>query len=294
MTTEPYKQRRGGIGGSDAAVIMGVSPWKTAGELYLEKIGEIETPDISDRDAVYWGTVLEDVVASEYSRRTDRKVRRVNRTLVHPDHPWMVGHIDRDLVGLPGILECKTTNDWAYRSDEWGDHGSDQVPVQYLLQTMHYLAVTGAEFCDLAVLAGGQRFGIYTIRRDEELIAQMIEAEEAFWSHVTGRVPIPLDYDHPRTLDIVKRRYPDVEGTRTLDFMAQSLHDSKAAIDAQIKTLTTQADAIKAQLMDMVGTAERAYLPGGGGYVRRRVEESQVSFTKKAYVDFRYSAKITQ
>ena len=59
------------------------------------------------------------------------------------------------------------------------------------------------------------------------------------------------------------------------------------------KVLAKEADTIKAQLMDMAGTAERAYLPGGGGYVRRAVAESVVSFTKKPYVDFRFSSKLS-
>lgn len=132
--------RKTGIGGSDAPVVCGMSPWKSALELYLEKRGEAEPEDLSDNDAVRFGTLLEDVIADEYVRRTGRKVRRVNRQLRAKDHPFMVANLDRDVVGQPRILECKTAG--IHAKDEWGEQGTDEVPEYYLLQCTHYLAAT--------------------------------------------------------------------------------------------------------------------------------------------------------
>ncbi len=87
--------RRGGIGSSDAAAAVGLSPYKSPLELWLEKTGRKEGPDLSGSEAVFWGTTLEAIVANVYANRTGNKVRRVNAVLQHPDHPFMLANLDR-------------------------------------------------------------------------------------------------------------------------------------------------------------------------------------------------------
>lgn len=191
------------IGGSDAGAVLGVNPWRTPYELYLEKIGEL--PPTADNNSTYWGQVLEDVVATEYARRQNVSVRRANQIRVHPKYSWMTVHLDRLIQGGKRQLECKTAN--AYRTEEWGEEGSDEVPQVYLAQAQHGLAVTGRAVVDLAVLIGGQDFRIYEIQRDEELIAYMIEIEAAFWARVQRRDPPP-----PVSLADAKRAWPRDSG----------------------------------------------------------------------------------
>ena len=181
--------RRRGIGGSDAAAAVGLNPYKSALELWLEKTGrvvELETPDRDASDSpLYWGTVLEAVVAERYAQQTGRKVRRVNAVLQHPVYRWMLANLDREVVGCDEvqILECKTA----------GIHGAkfwkDGVPEYVQLQVQHQLAVTGKQAADVAVLIGGQDFQIHRIVRDEELIAQLIALEQEFWSQVEEDIP---------------------------------------------------------------------------------------------------------
>ena len=84
--------RKKGIGGSDASVILGFNPWKTPFELYIEKTsGEIREVD---NEAVYWGNVLEDIVAEEFTKRTGKKVRRRNQIFKHKEYDWMIANID--------------------------------------------------------------------------------------------------------------------------------------------------------------------------------------------------------
>jgi putative phage-type endonuclease len=239
--------RREYIGGSDAAAICGLSPWKTAYQLYQEKRGEVPPPDLSANERVYWGTVLEEVVAREYSKRTGRAVRRVNRTLVHPDYPFIRAHIDRLVVGDDRILECKTTD--AARAADWGEEGSEEIPRHYQAQPQHYLAVTGKAVCDVAVLIGGNRMRIYTIRRDEEFIAMLLEAEREFWERV--RAGNPPD---PATPEEAAARWRiaapgELEGLAE-DYSAALQMASLATMAAEMKE---QAEALELQLMQRLG-----------------------------------------
>ena len=136
--------RKGGIGSSDAAAAVGLHPYKSQLQLWMEKTGrDSELPVVDPQDdsnPMYWGTLLEPIVAAHYTRRTSRKVRRVNAVLQHPEHSWMLANIDREVTGAADvqILECKTA----------GIHGArlwrDGVPEYVQLQVMHQLAVTAS------------------------------------------------------------------------------------------------------------------------------------------------------
>lgn len=129
------EHRRHGIGGSDAAVIMGVSPWKSLMDLWLEKTGQYV--EGIDSESMYWGRVLEDVIAKEFAIRNKLKIRRVNAILQHPDHPYMIANVDRVIVGRKEGLEIKTGHEFS------SQHWENGVPAYYYAQVQHYMAVTG-------------------------------------------------------------------------------------------------------------------------------------------------------
>ena len=170
LTHEQRSKRQQGIGGSDAPVCAGLSPYKSPLQLYYEKRGEL-TPDTAETEAIEWGTRLEAVVAAAYEEKTGRSVRRQPRK-AHPDLPWMFGNIDRQIVGDKrgvGVLEVKTTNTFALK--DW-DHGP---PDAAMLQLQHYLAIYGYSWGSIAVLVGGQHFKHFDIDRDDELIDYLIQ-----------------------------------------------------------------------------------------------------------------------
>lgn len=181
--------RRTGIGSSDAATAVGLNPYQSQLELWMQKTGKADLlPAVDPNDdssPMFWGTLLEPIVAAHYTKRTGNKVRRVNAVLQHPKHPWMLANVDREVAGSSKvqILECKTA----------GIHGArlwkDGVPEYVQLQVMHQLAVTGYKAADVAVLIGGQELRIFRIERDEALIARLIEMEHAFWSMVESQTP---------------------------------------------------------------------------------------------------------
>ncbi|AOX99671.1 YqaJ viral recombinase family protein [Jeongeupia sp. USM3] len=172
-----------GIGSSDAAAAVGLSPYKSALSLWLEKTRRKAPDDLSLKEAVIWGQVLEPVLANVYAERTGARVRRVNAVLQHPEHRFMLANLDRAVVAGPdgaGILEIKTAG---YQSaPQW----EDGIPVAYQCQVLHQLAVTGHAWADVAVLIGGQDFRIYRVERDEERIADLVAREAAFWQCVAS------------------------------------------------------------------------------------------------------------
>jgi putative phage-type endonuclease len=176
------QDRRTFIGGSDAPVIMGISPWKTPYQLWLEKTGQAPEADLSEIERVQWGIKLEDLVAREFVARTGMKVRRVNQRQRHKEKQYFVAQIDRRIVG-GGILECKTT-DGARKSD-W----DDGVPDHYLVQVQHQMMVTGESFAYVAVLFGGNTFQFYKVERDNDLIQNMEVILDNFWSLVQTKTP---------------------------------------------------------------------------------------------------------
>ena len=181
-------RRQSGIGGSDVAGILGLSPWATPLDVYLSKVEPAEDRDLGE--PAYWGNVLEAVVADEYAKRTGQILAAVPELLRSVDHEWMVANIDRAigggsevvdgvLINADGLLECKTAS--AFKGSTWGrDDDDDAVPVHYAAQAMWYLAVTGHEWIDVACLIGGQRFVQKRITRDEDTIGAMIERCSVF------------------------------------------------------------------------------------------------------------------
>ena len=198
-----------GIGGSDIAALLGLSPWKTPLQLWMDKTGRsTEQPDEAALERMHFGTVLEDVVAREYSARTGVKVQRINQQLAHPECSIALANIDRAILedgkrarwsdtdrrvlGASGLLECKTAHALAQNSAEWGDAGTDEVPQHYWMQCQWYMGISGLPVADLSVLFGGQRFAIYTIAHDADVFADMLTEADAWWKrHVVADMPPP-------------------------------------------------------------------------------------------------------
>ena len=236
----PVTDRRGYIGGSDAACIAGLSPWKTPYDVYLEKIGERESADLSGIERVYWGSVLEEIIVREYAQRTERKVRRVPQLLFHNEHPFIAAHIDRIVLDGERILEAKTSSQPA----QWGESGSADIPDHYMPQVQHNLAVTGRAVCDVPVLFFGSEYRIFEVPRDDEFISSLIEIERDFWKHVVDRTP-PM----PKSSDEANKVWPHSRK----DVVRASLAARDAARDlytirSKMKELEEQKDALETLL----------------------------------------------
>ncbi|WP_319749885.1 lambda-exonuclease family protein [Pseudomonas aeruginosa] len=259
--------RKHGIGSSDAAAAVGLNPYKSQLELWLEKTGRdagLPKSDPNDEESpTYWGNILEPIVATHYTQRTGNRVRRINAVLQHPDPKldWMLANIDREVIGASDvqILECKTAGINGARL--W----KDGVPVYVQLQVMHQLAVTGKQAADVAVLLGGQHLEIHRIERDDELIARLIELERDFWSYVQRDTPPPADGSDSAE-QALRCLYPQDSG-HTLDFTQNPLlsgaFDELQSVRASLELQGKREAELKQQLQQAMGEASRAQFANG-------------------------------
>ena len=188
MSREDWlRLRKSGIGGSDAGAICGLNPYASPMSVYRDKTSE----DVSDTDneAMRQGRDLEDYVARRFMEATGLKVRRSNMMYRSDEHPCMIADVDRLVVGEDAGLECKTAS--AYNADKWKDGA---VPMHYIIQCAHYMAVTGRKAWYIAAVILGQEFKFAKITRDDAMISNLIAIEEAFWNnHIVPRIIPPPD-----------------------------------------------------------------------------------------------------
>jgi len=263
--------RRTGIGGSDAAAAVGLNPYQSQLELWLEKTGRdagLTKPDPQDTtEPVYWGTLLEPIVAAAYTQQTGRRVRKVNAILRHTSVPFMLANLDREIVGVPDvqILECKTAGEFGARL--W----RDGVPEYVQLQVQHQLAVTGKQAADVAVLLCGQALTVYRIERDDALITRLIELEARFWQYVQCDTPPPADGS--ASADAALRCLFPLDNGQTVDFSEDrplsAVFADLVMLRAEIATRETLEAHLKQTIQQAMGDASRA-----------RFETGEVSFKR--------------
>jgi putative phage-type endonuclease len=257
--------RKKGIGSSDAAAAVGLNPYKSQLELWLEKTGKDQAlPKIDPDDEsspTYWGSLLEPIVAAHYTKRTGNRVRRINAVLQHASEPWMMANIDREIMGDENvqILECKTAGLNGARLWKEG------VPEYVQLQVMHQLAVTGKNAADVAVLICGQELQVHRIARDEQMIAHLIELERAFWRYVEAELAPPADGSESADRAL-RCLYPQDSGI-SVDF-SEDLELSAAFSDlitvrhVLTENLKREAD-LKQRIQQQMGNASKAVFESG-------------------------------
>ncbi|WP_434716925.1 YqaJ viral recombinase family protein [Paraburkholderia sp. A2RO-4L] len=273
--------RKSGIGGSDAAAAVGLNPYMSALELWLIKTGRdanLARPDPEDTtEPIYWGTLLEPIVAASYTKQTGNRVRRVNAVLQHPTFPWMLANIDREVIGTPGvqILECKTAGEFGARL--W----SDGVPEYVQIQVQHQLAVTGKQAAHVAVLVCGQKLEVHRVERDDELIARLIPLEAAFWRHVEMDTPPPADGSESADRAL-RCLYPGSGGTVdfTDDRQLSSVFGDLVAVRADIERRQAVEAKLKQTIQQAMGEADRAIFETGAVSFRRSRDGSGVDLKR--------------
>ncbi len=178
--------RKQGIGGSDAGAVCGLDPYSSPMKVFRDKTGG--TTVEAGSEAVRQGHDLEGYVAGRFMEATGKKVRRSNFMYCHEGYPFMIADVDRLVAGEDAGLECKTAN--AYNADKWKD---GKIPLHYVVQCYHYMAVTGKKAWYIAALILGMDFVYYRLEWDDVLISQLVETEKNFWLHYVeaGRMPGP-------------------------------------------------------------------------------------------------------
>lgn len=234
------------IGGSDAACVVGMNSYKSAYALWAEKTGKL--PGFEGNLATEVGTYLEEFVAQKFAEVTGKKVRRCNQSILNDEYPWAIANIDREIVGEDAGLEIKTTSELNMSKFKSGEY-----PGNYYCQCVHYMAMTSKKRWYLAVLIGNRDFRWFTIERDEEEIAALMEEEKKFWKCVEDNVPPAPDGSESssRTLAAL---HPDSNGESVGIGSFEKELDRYIDLTAQVKELEEQisgiANRVKAHLGD--------------------------------------------
>lgn len=190
----------------------------------------------------------EETIAREYAFQKGVKLRRVNQTLHHKRLPFMICHLDRVIIGQRKLVECKSSS--GFMRPTWGENGSDQAPMHYILQVQHQLAVSEYEHGDIAALIDIDDYRLYPMPRNDAIIKKIEEACEKFWhEHVLADIPPP-----PSTRGDLKLMFPtnngnfiapDEETEMNLMFLKNKKDD--------ISTLTKEKEALERQIIYFIG-----------------------------------------
>lgn len=211
--------RRKGLTGTDIAALLGLNPWRTILDVYLDKIGQAQPR--KQTQAMWWGSYLEKGMARLYAEilgvpgqhllRGAAIARAFPKSRVmifgsgpeaqvlvrHRVYPFLLGTMDGLLPSQEKGLELKTSG--IFGADEWGEQGTDQVPLHYLTQCAHYMAVAEYPRWDVAAIIGAGakisgNLALYQLERNKALESEIIAAATRFWqNHVLKKIPPPID-----------------------------------------------------------------------------------------------------
>ncbi len=187
ITEKQREERKLGIGGSDMPIILGLSNYKTPYQLYLEKTGLVESSQ-EETESQYWGNKLEPIIRDEFASRNKVEIELPD-TQVHPLFNFMRANVDGYIPSMNAVLEVKCAS--SFMASEWGEDGSNVIPMQYLVQVAHYCSVMNANKASIAVLIGGNDYREFIYERDLELESTVIEKAKEFWECVQNKIQPP-------------------------------------------------------------------------------------------------------
>lgn len=269
-----YSERT--IGGTGMSAVIGVNPYFTQMDLWLRVIGAVnQTPD--NRNMIL-GRRYEPIVADMFQGANEWCEVRKNFSgtdapcrVQDPEYDFITGSPDRILFDgnnpIAG-LEIKTANVFSKR--KWGESGTNEVPVHYMVQCMHYMGLTGLHDWKLAVLFldDGQpnEYRSYNISFDEEVWSYMREEAVKWWKEYVEQMKEPPMYDTvgDTTIEYFRQKYPTntqpiAEATEDEAVLMARLFDTQN----ELKALEARLEAEKTQLMSVIGEREGIYSPVG-------------------------------
>lgn len=257
--------RSRGLGGSEVAAIVGLSPWESRFSLWHRKRGSIGKQRVNS--GMHWGTLLEPVICDAFASTRDLLDVQEAGTYRHHEREWQIANPDRllwdDEHGHVGILEAKTAS--AFDAHEWG-RGPEDIPPYYRCQVLWYLDVLELPVAHLAVLIGGSDYREYEIPHSADEAVWLREQGEAFWRSVIAGDQPDLD-GSDATYEAVRQLHPEINGdTVEID---PELHDWFQTSKRNAEKARAEHTAAKATLLDEMGDARYAEVGGTRLYRRQ-------------------------
>lgn len=274
------------LGGSDIAAILGISPWKTAVDLWLDKI-QPPREDGHNAAAKRRGSRLEPYIADMIEQEHGLAIARRNERYIDPEVPFFACEIDAETTGGDNV-EIKAVH--PFKAREWGTEDSDELPIHYVAQTQWGLGITGRDRCHVFALIGDE-LRRYMVERDDETISAMRDRAAAFWREfVQPKVRPPFDFADSKTLETLRKLYPGTDGS-TVE--ATAMHEHFRAVIQTAEEMRDKyqglIDGARAHLLAEMGNAALLRFPDGKAY-RRKLIKTKASVIERAagqYIDFR-------
>lgn len=283
------ESRKEGLGASEAAIVLGISPYKSAYELWAEKRGLLERSEVADSEAAEWGIRLEPIIIQAFAERTGRQAECYPPHALHRHValPWMLATPDaRQLTGRgPGTVQIKTASQ--YKMGEW----KDGPPLHYAVQIQHEMAVVGVEWCSIVVLIGGQRLRFFDVERNDRFLDAMIPQLADFWERVESGAPPEID-GSVRAAKALARLHPDDNGeTIILPGEAATWFEEWQDAKDKISTLEKQEQLAKNRLVEAIGPNTIGVIAGYGSLsLKTQSRKETISAASK----YRVLRKITK
>lgn len=260
QSPEWHALRSNGLGGSEIAAVVGLSPFTSRFALWHRKRGTLPEQEVND--GMSWGTRLEPVLCDYYAELHPEFWAMDAGTYHHAERPWQLANVDRLLYPTRDVtaktpplalLEVKTAHQ--YDAHEWGQDGTEEIPPYYRCQALWYLDVLGLPTAHVAVLIGGSDYREYVIHYAADEAAWLRAKGEEFWQEVVdGTVP-PID-GHDATYAAVRTLHPEING-EDVEIDATLYADYLTTKDAAEDT-AVEHRRIKSEVLDAMGQAKRA------------------------------------
>jgi putative phage-type endonuclease len=306
--------RRQGVTASEIAVVLGLSPYSSPYALYHQKLGILPADD--DQAVFERGRVLEPYIAEKFAAaHPELLVVGDGRSLFrHDERPWQLATPDRLIADdmrfdfVPGlvieefapvaVLETKTDAG----SDEWGEEGTDEIPVHYRCQVIWQMDVMGVSRAYVSCLDPARwRIREYVIEHAEgcgpgrnmlaypslacqacDDIVLMRDAAREFLGRIERQEPPDVDW-RPATIGALKQLHPSVEDTE--GHVGYRLAGNYRAATRNLKYWEQRKKLYEARIREAIGSSRRAIVSGGEVIARRDVYEVKAHERKASTVD---------
>ncbi len=323
LTPEQIEARKKTIGGSDMGAILGENNYKTAYEVWEEKV-EGKIVDLSRNKSVIIGNLLESELLEKYSKDYSKNYC-TSGTISHKEYKFLSANLDgvsiRYDLNVENIIEIKTAS--VFNKDEWGPSGSQVVPKQYYAQIAHYMLVAGYNNADIFVgfvddkivgeilceLNSSRQFGVepdfsrivdkmetrlYTFHKDEEIEKLILEAGVSFyenhmrpWIEHGVKNPPPMDFSNKSFQDCLKKKYSIVEESE-IRLPPEFLEIKNNYLLSMIKSKKYDkiAQQEKARIVEAMGNNQKALLNDGSYFSRKTVKRKGFIVKDSEYIKF--------
>ena len=323
LTPEQVESRRQTIGGSDIGAILGENPYKTAYELWEEKV-EGKSADFSKNKSVVIGNLLEHALLKKCALLNNKSFGYLG-TVFHKEYKFLSANIDGLLINedlnIYSMVEIKTAS--IFNKDDWGPSGSQIVPNSYYAQISHYMmvkeydqaeifvgfvddSVIGEVLCELNASINEKRdpdyteivnkmeTRLYTFYRDPEMEALILESAISFyenhmkpWIEHGIKNPPPMDFSNKKFQDHLKKKYSIQEESQIkLSDEFIKIKDKYLSNMVQSKFYERLAQEEKAKVIEAMGNNQKAILSDGSYFLRKMIKRKECVVKASEYIKF--------